>query len=293
MGNNKYYMSFNNKAKDEICNLDITKTCCIRAFVKGFLILGNKSQNKYRKIYIKNYKIAKACVQYVLKTTKVQLQIKKCSSLKKYYINLPENLKLNNINLNEIIEPCCKKYFLQGLFLTCGNVANPNKAHLLEFLVKDKKLTNDIIKFIKNIEEINFEPMITSRNNSYSIYIKKREQIADLLVFLGAKNSAMELMQLNMLKDIRNYVNRTTNFETANLSKTALAAAKQIKAIKKIKSKKGLDFLDDSLREIAKIRLDNPQMSLNEINQKLKKPLSKSGLNYKLNKIIKIAEDEI
>lgn len=293
MRNNKKSMSFNNEVKEEICNLDIAKPCCAKAFIIGFFILENKSQNKCIKIYIKNHKIAKACTEYILKTVDIKVQIKKDLTLKKYCIILPKNISLKNVNLSEINEPCCKKYFLQGLFLSCGNVTDPNKAHLLEFLIKDKQLTDDLTYFIKNIQEINCKPMTTNRNNSYSIYIKKREEIADLLVFLGAKNSAMALMQLNMLKDIRNYVNRTTNFETANLSKTAKAASKQIKAIKKIKNKKGLDFLDENLREIAEIRLDNPQMSLNEINQKLNKPMSKSGLNYKLNKIIKIAETEI
>ena len=101
----------------------------------------------------------------------------------------------------------------------------------------------------------------------------------------------MELIQVKMLKEVRNYVNRTTNFTTANIGKTASAAAQQIRAIQKIERKMGLEGLPEDLRELAQLRLDNPEMSLRELGESLSEPISRSGVNHRLRRILEIAED--
>ena len=94
-----------------------------------------------------------------------------------------------------------------------------------------------------------------------------------------------------MLKEVRNYVNRKTNFETANIDKTASAAAKQIVAIEKIINKVGIDFLSDDLRELAVLRLENPEMSLRELGENLSEPISRSGVNHRLQRIMESANN--
>lgn len=111
------------------------------------------------------------------------------------------------------------------------------------------------------------------------------------MVLIGAKTSAMNFMQIKMIKEVRNNVNRSTNFETANLSKTTESASEHIKAIKKIKSLKAFDNLSRLLQETAELRLNNPYASLNDLALLHKKTVSKSGVNHRLKKLIKIAED--
>ena len=94
-----------------------------------------------------------------------------------------------------------------------------------------------------------------------------------------------------MLKSVRNRINRQINSETANIKKTADASAKQIKAIELIIEKRGLDFLSDELRELAELRLENPEYNLRELGASLSKPLSRSGVNHRLNKLITISEE--
>lgn len=98
-------------------------------------------------------------------------------------------------------------------------------------------------------------------------------------------------MGVKMMKDVRNKINRQINFETANISRTVNAAMTQVSAIEKIKKLKGLEWLPEQLRKIAEIRLDNPDMSLDEIRSELNGEISRSGVNHRLNRLIKIADE--
>ena len=108
---------------------------------------------------------------------------------------------------------------------------------------------------------------------------------------MGAPNSAMEIMGAKAVKQVRNNVNRRRNSEIANIQKSAAASAVQINAIEKIKNKKGLESLPDDLREIALLRLENPDMSLRSLGQALTPEISRSGVNNRIHRILQIAED--
>ena len=108
---------------------------------------------------------------------------------------------------------------------------------------------------------------------------------------IGAGNAAMELMQVKMLKEVRNNVNRKTNFETANIDKTASAAAAQMMAIEKISAVSGISSLPEELRELAQLRYQNPEMSLRELGESLSRPLSRSGVHHRLQRIVDLAEE--
>ena len=90
---------------------------------------------------------------------------------------------------------------------------------------------------------------------------------------------------------MRNNVNRLVNCETANLSKTVNAAVRQVESINLIKSSIGLQRLPKNLQEIAELRLQYPEESLKELGEILDPPVGKSGVNHRLRKIEKIAEE--
>ena len=115
------------------------------------------------------------------------------------------------------------------------------------------------------------------------------DRVADLLTFLGAAGEAMELMQVKMLKEVRNNVNRKTNFETANIDKTASAAAVQMMAIERLNAECGLSSLPEDLRELALLRWQSPEMSLRELGQNLNPPLSRSGVHHRLQRLVELA----
>ena len=123
------------------------------------------------------------------------------------------------------------------------------------------------------------------------IYFKDSEAIEDCLYIMGASTSMFEMMNIKIVKEIRNRANRRANCETANIEKTVEASMPQIEAIIKIKKKKGLATLSKPLREMAEKRLENPELSLSELAREFEPPLSRSGANHRLKRIMEIAEE--
>ncbi len=197
------------------------------------------------------------------------------------------NLRINRENLGD---PPSLAPFLRGVFLSCGTVTDPQKDYHLEMIVPYMKLARDLITLLEEAGELSVQPSLVNRKGSFVVYVKGSEQIADFLTYIGAKNSSMELMQVKMLKQMRNDINRKTNFETANLGKTADAAARQIAAIEAIDKKVGLHSLPEDLRELASLRRENPEMSLRELGAGLSEPISRSGVNHRLQRILEFAQ---
>ena len=124
-----------------------------------------------------------------------------------------------------------------------------------------------------------------------AIYIKDGEEISKFLALLGANKSVLQFEEIRVQREMNNKINRIVNCESANLSKTINASIEQIEAIKKLKKKHKFEKMSEPLKEIAMLRLNNPNASLIELGQMLKEPVGKSGVNYRLKKIIELAGD--
>ena len=195
------------------------------------------------------------------------------------------NLHIHEENLQK---DCCISAFLRGVFLICGTVTDPQKEYHLEFSTPYLHLAEDLVAVLHRVKAAQLSPSIARRKNSYIVYIKESAAIEDFLTLTGAVNSAMNLMQIKMYKETYNNLNRVSNCETANLDKTYSAATKQIAAIALISDKVGLDELPADLREAAVLRLENPEMSLREMGERLS--ISRSGVNHRLRRILEFAE---
>ncbi|MGN0329339.1 MAG: DNA-binding protein WhiA [Lachnospira sp.] len=187
-----------------------------------------------------------------------------------------------------IQKDCCKKSFIRGAFISAGSISDPNKFYHYEIVC-------DYEEDAQNLKEMlcffNLDAKVTTRKNSYIVYMKEGNNITDALNLMGAYISQMNLYNVMILKDMRNDVNRKVNCETANLNKTVAAAVKQIKDIEYISSTVGLDALKDNLKQVAIIRLENQDMSLKDIGDLLDPPVGKSGVNHRLRKISEIADE--
>ena len=181
--------------------------------------------------------------------------------------------------------------FVKGAFLACGSVANPQVEYHLEFNVFDEIFCNLLLEILNNITFLHLDLKIIRRRDNFVLYIKSSDKITDFLTYIDSKNCSMEIMQIKMLKEVRNNVNRTTNFETANLNKITNSSTVQINAIKKIKNTVGLNSLPEHLKETAEIRLSNPYISLQEMTKLYKSPISKSGINHRLKKLMDFAKN--
>ncbi len=193
-------------------------------------------------------------------------------------------LRLNRGNLD--CEACAAAY-LRGAFLACGAVSNPSSDYHLEFNVPTLWLSRDIHTLLS---ELGFTVRPIRRKGDNVLYFKDSEQIEDCLTLIGAPAASLEMMNIQMVKDIRNNVNRVQNCENANIDRTVEAAAAQLMAVRKIEEHGGLQQLPEELRELAQLRRDNPDLSLRELGEALSTPLSRSGVNHRLRRIAAFAE---
>lgn len=182
---------------------------------------------------------------------------------------------------------CCKRAFLRGAFLCVGSMSDPKKSYHLEFVCETQDQAEMLQEMIAHFE---LEAKIICRKKHYVVYMKEGSAIVDLLNVLGARLSLMDLENLRVEKEVRNSVNRKVNCEAANITKTVNAASKQIEDILFLKKHYGMSKLPDNLREMAEIRLEHPESSLQELGGYLNPPVGKSGVNHRLRKLSELAE---
>ena len=182
---------------------------------------------------------------------------------------------------------CCKRAFLRDSFLCLGSISDPNKGYHLEY-VCDREAQALFLK--EMIESFDVEARIVRRKKYYVLYFKEGAGIVDLLNIMEAPVSLMKLENLRIVKEMRNSINRSVNCEVANLAKTINAANKQIEDITYLKEHYGFDNLQPILREMAEVRLENPDATLTELGQLLDPAVGKSGVNHRLRKLSDLAD---
>ncbi|MDR1194586.1 MAG: DNA-binding protein WhiA [Peptococcaceae bacterium] len=182
---------------------------------------------------------------------------------------------------------CCRRSYLRGAFLASGSVSGPDSNYHLEISGVNEELAHDLAAIINRFPDLGAK--ISRRKQSFMIYLKDSDQIADFLALAGAHGSLLEFENTRVMKGMKNQVNRLVNCETANLCKTVDAALRQLDNIRLIDAAIGLDNLSPPLRQIARLRLENPEINLKELGEMLLPPIGKSGINHRLRKIEEIA----
>lgn len=177
--------------------------------------------------------------------------------------------------------------FISGAFLTCGSVSNPNKDYHLEFSIPQELLANDLLTILRNF---GFNFKVSKRRNFNILYIKGSESIEDVLTFMGAESSTLEMMNVKIFKSVQNRLNRRSNCEKANYSRSENASQKQTEDINYIDSTIGIEHLPNNLIETAYVRMENPDMTLKELCNMFQKPIGRSGLSRRLQRLSNIAQ---
>lgn len=299
-------MSFSSEVKSEIIKKEREDSYAFLAFSYGLFLFSSAFSLSSMFIKTENEVVAQQYAQCAEKLAQVKLNEKKSKGgICTYSVETAQERKkiLNafsltgnelslRINRANIENDLYFSDFLAGVFLACGTAADPKKDYHLEFSVSFKRLCRDLVGIINEIDigEM-LEPKFTLRKYDYIVYLKGSEKIEDILVFMGAQNSAFGLMNTKVEKDVRNRANRILNCDGANLDKTVKAGIKEAQAIKKIQKKAGFDAIPEELRELAIIRMENPEMSLNEITECIPEKISRSGVYHRLKRLEKIAGD--
>ncbi|MFV0516271.1 MAG: DNA-binding protein WhiA [Aminipila sp.] len=311
-------MSFSIDTKNELARLEQEKKCCMLAEIAGFIRMCGSIRlaggGKFNIIITtENPAVARHFKKMIKEYFDVDanLEIGQGTTLKKarvYLLNIgPEerseqilretgilmvregmNYISDGIYEGLIKTKCCRKAYLRGVFLGAGSISDPEKAYHLEIVCSTQTLSNDVKKLINSFVDLHAKQV--QRKKNYVVYVKESEQIADILNILKAHGQLLKFEDTRIIKEMRNKTNRINNCDSANLDKTLNASEKQIEAIRFIDAQKGLASLNSKLREVALLRLDNPEATLQELADMMEPPLKKSGLNHRMKKISEIAE---
>lgn len=302
-------MSFSSNVKEELSKLEnLSNKENVKQELIGYLLSCNTtiSKNKIKfsteseyninrlakllnNCQILEYKIDVQDKSYIItfNPKEIEEKLNQFLEIKENEIALTsEELQILKLNSKHGEAPI--KAMVRGMFLGSGAINNPEKTNQLSIGVNTQETAELVLKIL---EENDIKLKIIKKNDSYHIYTKDGEEISKILAFIGANKAVLEFENIRIEREMRNKINRIVNCEGANLNKTMNASIEQIEAINKLKKSKKFEQLDENLKEIAEIRLKNPNANLMQISQMLKDPIGKSGVNYRLKKIVDLAKD--
>ncbi len=197
-------------------------------------------------------------------------------------------LKMWDVNSSMKQDEQMSRLLIREAFIKSGFINNPDKDYHLEVLFKDIEKAEELQTMLNNFQ---INSKITKKGQGYIVYIKDGEDIVSFLALIGASKAVIKFEEIRVLKDARNNINRIVNCETANITKTMNAANTQIESIKYLKKHRKFETLPEELKEIANLRIKEPDLSYEELGKLLDKPISKSGVSHRLNRINQIAKE--
>jgi len=289
-------MSFTQNIKENISKNSNSCKLCDRAELSAICKLCTNSQGGEIFTVTENEAVAERIKNLFSSVFKRDIYYKNKNGSFRFYYDVDfftgkvaEELMLFGGEYAELVKKdCCRAAYVRGAFLGGGSVSDPNSRYHMEF---DARYEVYALQFREILEKCGVTAKITYRKGRYIVYVKGYEQIAGVLGIIGDITAAMDFYNITAEKNLRNNANRRTNCEVANIDKIAKAAAAQIMAIQKIKRSAEFANLPKPLREMAKLREENPFDSLAELGEKADPPIGKSGVNHRLKRLTEIAEN--
>lgn len=289
-------MSFCSDVKDELANIKTSK-CCERSLAYGFLLFSRSFTIKKISMQTSNSVMAEFFARLMRRVFGADVDVsvggEKVRTYKATVLSETDRLKIlailsdeegdDPINREMFLRDCCVASFVRGAFLACGSISDPEKEYRADFSLKSRNLADALAGVLL---ENGIKANISKRGNGFVVYMKKNEVIGDLLTLMGATRISLELLDTAVLKSVKNNINRAGNCDSGNISKTVEASIKQRTAIEYFESKGMLENLPEELLSAAKLRLNNPNASLKELCALSLEPITVSGLNHRLKRII-------
>lgn len=294
-------MSFCTEVKNELISIR-PSGCCKPSFCYGFLLFGRSFSLKKISLQTTNENVAKAYCDAIFSAYSVKpdlscggsvrptykAEIKSESDRLKILASVDFGVNEHSIDRSVFFRECCVLSFIRGAFLACGNINDPEKEYRIEFNIKNEKLADEF-NLLLSENDIFLKKSV--KNKSVQLYSKDSATVEDLLTLMGAGKKSLDIMDIKIIKGVKNNINRARNCDNANISKTVEASIKQRTAIEYLLKADRLYSLPQELLTAAKLRLENPDSTLKELCKISAEPLTVSGLNHRLNKIISIYEE--
>ena len=281
-------MSFSSNIKEELSKINNWKDKeTLKGEFLGYILTGNTSNENDLLEFITENEFNIERFYKILFNLEVEYEpIKKGKKFVAIISKSDKVQSLMELKLNSNKE--IQKAIVKGCFMGAGSITDPEKQYHIEIIFQEKNNAEYIFNICKSFG-VNLK--FFEQNEKIELYIKDAEEISKFLALIGANKGVLAFEDVRLTKEIKNNVNRLVNCETANLNKIVNASVGQINDIKLIQKLKKFDEMSNDLKEIAILRLENPDASLKVLGEKLEKPLGKSGVNHRLQKIHEYAEE--
>lgn len=294
-------MSYSRDIKSSLCELSVKRPCCKRALLYGMLCSRSNFENGSVDFETESSKICLAFSR-AFKSAYSYVPLFDTSGFAPDNITgyrmkpLPENIREKILSDSLSVQgrfdelfmcDSCRSCFFRGVFLAGGTVSDPTKkGYHLEMFFKSEKMRDHVADILSRQ---GYPPKVTARTGCHTLYFKDSAIIEDFLTIIGALHATMDLMNAKIMRDIRNNENRRSNCDTSNIYKSTEAAGIQMQAIKKLIDSGKFTLMSKDLQQTALFRLNNPECSLTEIAAMHEPPLTKSGVNHRMAKIVEFA----
>ncbi|MCQ2547634.1 MAG: DNA-binding protein WhiA [Clostridia bacterium] len=312
-------MSFASETKNELSHIEVERKCCQLAEIAGFFRVASSIKpmggGKFELLAeTKNPAVARHFKKLIQDyfDIETQLQVQENNYFDKgynYYIVIgPDNKSelimretgilmvkegyntfSDGISSAIVKKKCCKKAFLRGIFLGVGSVNDPESSYNIEFVCNTKVIAEDLRKLIRTFTDLNAN--IAERKGKYVVYMKSFANVSDTLAIMGAHRQVLEIENIKIQKEMKTRATKIVNCDNANIDKSAAVSDRQIDIIKAIDKDCGIDAMPLILREIARLRLENPDANLTQLGQMLEPPIQRSAVHKRMSKIEKFAEN--
>lgn len=295
-------MSFTTDTAEELLSLPTGKTCCKKALTLGLFFGAVIGEEKNAlEVFFRSEEICALAAELLKKQFSTEAVTEKRIRAGREIYFLEASSKAVRNFLNEIdadggdLEAIaafrcisCKNEFLRGVFLSTATVSDPQKNYHLEFSILGDNRASKLFDFLSS--EI-AAPKRIKRDSKIGLYYKNSGSVGDVLHYAGATKNGFDVTNAYVMKNVRNVENRATNCVASNISRSVDAAQKQIAAIEYLEQKHKFESLPEEIRYTATLRKENDSASLSELAMLHNPPITKSGLNRRLNKIMQLADE--
>jgi len=311
-------MSFTADIRDELSRIDPKRECCARAELSALIrfdgALTMSAGSTYRlELVTESAPVARTIISLAhsvggLKTELISRRNVLHKTKNNYLITIPSQARLEptlrvvglsgNAYLSGGIDEalvrrdCCAIAYLRGAFLGNGFVSDPRADAHFEITCQSELLARDLAALMQRlalVQHFDLEAKCLERRGAWIVYLKGTEPILNFLALVGAHKAIFKTYDVRIVKETRNDVNRRVNAEIANQNKASQAALLQLDTIQRLEAAGVLATLPEGLREFARLRRDNPELSLRELGATATPPLSKSAVNHRMRRLEEVA----
>ena len=296
-------MSFTTDVTMELLEASLPKTCCRKAMLYGMLFGATRAEGNVICVEFRTQESAQKASQILKAQFSLDTEIReRARAGRRFFVICAKSKAISNfldeIDSESTSKPLsqivgfrcaeCSGAFLRGVFVSLGTVSDPNIGYHLEFSLKQTSRAKLLLEFLVSVDLI---PKVINRAGKQGLYYKSSSAILETLYYMGGIKSSFEIPNAGLVRDLRNAENRATNCVTTNISRSVDASRKQIEAIERLRDSGKLAKLSDDLKYTAELRVENPSSPLSELALMHEPPISKSGLNRRITKLIELSNE--